>query len=140
MTTTRIRVRSAVLVALLLVATLLVTAVASQIASAKSAEVIHRAVLKGSATYPAVNGTAKWKAKDGQRELEVQIEDAMKLKGKRLAVRIDGRVVGYMRVNSLGRARLVRRTEAGQSVPKTILGKPVRVRTAGGVLVASGRF
>jgi hypothetical protein len=40
-----------------------------------------------------VNGEAKWKSKEGERELEVQIEDAKKLAGKRLAVRIGGTLV-----------------------------------------------
>ena len=54
--------------------------------SAKSTATIKRAPLSGSAAFPAVNGEAKWKSKDGERELEVQIEDAKKLAGKRLTV------------------------------------------------------
>ena len=48
--------------------------------------------------------------------------------------------MGHMRVNALGRARLVRDTQAGQSVPTSVTGKGVRITTAGGALVASGRF
>jgi hypothetical protein len=87
-----------------------------------------------------VNGEAKWKSKEGERELEVQIEDAKKLAGKQLAVRIGGKLVGHMKVNALGRARLVKSTQAGQSVPKSVAGKAVKIRTSAGVLVASGRF
>jgi hypothetical protein len=70
----------------------------------------------------------------------VQIEDARKLAGKQLTVRIGGKVVGHMKVSALGRARLVKSTQAGQSVPASITGKAVRIKTSGGTLVASGRF
>ena len=140
MTTTHRRVALGFFAALLLFAGLLSAATTSRIAGAKSAEVIHRAALTGSTSYPAVNGEAKWKSKGGDRELEVQIEDAGKLKGKRLAVRVGGSLIGSMRVSNLGRARLVLRTEAGQAVPADVVGKAVKVRTADGVTVASGRF
>ena len=45
-----------------------------------------------------------------------------------------------MKVSALGRARLVRNTEAGQSVPPSVGGKGVRITTATGRLVASGAF
>jgi len=119
---------------------LMAVAITADLADAKSTAVIHRAALKGSSVFPAVNGTAKWKSDGGKREFEVQIQDAGKLKGKRLTVRIGGVTIGKMTVGSLGRARLVRRTEAGQFVPKNILGKTVRVLTRGGTLVARGTF
>lgn len=127
-------------VGLMLIATLLVTLASAAQVGAKSAATIKRAPLSGSAAFPAVNGEAKWKAKDGERELEVQIEDAKRLAGKRLTVRIGGKVMGHMRVSALGRARLVRDTQAGQSVPTSVTGKGVRIRTAGGSLVAGGKF
>ncbi len=135
--------RRSVLIASLATLVTLVALAALVIAppsEAKSTAVIKRAALSGSSTYPGVNGEAKWKAKDGDRELEVQIEDARRLAGKRLAVRIDGKLVGYMTVNSLGRARLAKSTELGQRVPVSVTGDAVRIRTAGGTLVASGRF
>jgi len=123
-----------------LAAALLVAAATAGVSSASSTAVIKKAVLKGSSAHPAVNGTATWKSKEGERELEVQIEDAKPLKGKTLWVRIGGTLVGKMTVNSLGRARLTRTTATGQSVPTAVGGKSVKVRTAGGVLVASGSF
>lgn len=125
---------------LLLAAVVWAALVVAGPAEAKSVKIIKRAALSGAASFPAVNGEAKWAAKGGERELEVQIEDAKALKGKRLTVRIGGRVVGHMRVTTLGRARLVKATEAGQSVPQSVTGKAVRITTAGGTLVASGRF
>ena len=127
-------------VGLMLLALLLVTLASAAPVSAKSTATIKRAPLSGSAAFPAVNGEAKWKTKDGERELEVQIEDAKRLAGKRLTVVIGGKVVGHMRVSALGRARLVRDTQAGQNVPASVTGKGVRIRTAGGALVASGKF
>lgn len=119
---------------------LMAVAVTADLVNAKSTAVIHRATLKGSSAFPAVNGAAKWKSKGGERELEIQIEDAAQLKGKRLTVKIGGATIGKMTVSSLGRARLTRRTEAGQSVPTSILGKSLRVLTAQGNVVALGNF
>ena len=127
-------------VALLLIAMLFVALVAAQPVRAGSTAVIKRAALSGSAAFPGVNGEAKWKSKGGERELEVQIQDAKSLAGKRLAVRIGGKLVGHMRVSALGRARLVKSTQAGQSVPTSVAGKGVRIKTSTGALVASGRF
>ena len=127
-------------VGLLLIAMMLAVLVAAQPVRAKSTAVIKRAALSGSTAFPGVNGEAKWKSKEGERELEVQIEDAKKLAGKQLTVRIGGKVVGHMKVSALGRARLVKSTQAGQSVPASIAGKAVKIKTSGGTLVASGRF
>jgi len=125
---------------LLLLAIAIATLLIAQPVDAKSAATIKRAALSGSSTFSAVNGEAKWKTKGGERELEIQIEDAKALSGKRLAVRIGGKLIGHMRVSALGRARLVKSTEAGQSVPTSVTGKAVKITTGGGALVASGRF
>ena len=125
---------------LLLVAMLLASLMIAQPANAKSAALIKKAPLSGSSAFPSVNGEAKWKSKGGERELEIQIQDATKLAGKRLSVRIGGKLVGHMKVSALGRARLVKSTQAGQSVPASVAGKAVKISTAGGSLVASGRF
>jgi hypothetical protein len=125
---------------LLLIATLLVALLGAVPAHAKSNAVLKRAALSGTTAFSTVNGEAKWKAKEGERELEVQIEDAKKLTGKKLTVRIGGKVVGHMRVNPLGRARLDKSTQAGQSVPTSVSGKRVKISTQGGSLVATGRF
>jgi len=124
----------------LLVAALLLVLVSATPVHSKSAETIKRATLTGTTAFSAVNGEAKWKSKGGERELEIQIEDARKLAGKTLTVRIGGKAVGAMKVSALGRARLVRNTEAGQNVPTSVAGKRVRITTAAGKLVASGAF
>lgn len=129
-----------VAVGLLAIAMLIAMLAVAQPVRAKSAAVIKKAPLTGSSAFSGVNGEAKWKSKGGERELEIQIEDAKMLAGKRLTVTIGGKLIGRMRVSALGRARLVRNTEAGQSVPASVNGKRVKVSTAGGRLVASGRF
>ena len=127
-------------VGLLLIVMVLAALVVAQPVRAKSAAVIRRAALSGSTAFPGVSGEAKWKSKEGERELEVQIQDAKKLAGKQLAVWIGGKLVGHMKVNALGRARLVKSTQAGQSVPASVAGKAVKITTSAGTLVASGRF
>ena len=127
-------------VGLLLIALLFAALVAAQPVRAKSTAVIKKAALSGSTSFSSVNGEAKWKSKSGERELEVQIQDATALSGKRLTVRIGATVVGHMRVNALGRARLVRSTQAGQKVPASVAGKDVRIKTSGDALVATGGF
>ena len=69
-------------VGLLLIAVLLAVLVVAQPVRAESTAVIKKAALSGSAAFPGVNGEAKWKSKGGERELEVQIQDAKKLAGK----------------------------------------------------------
>lgn len=101
------------------------------------------ATLTGSSAFPQVNGTAKFKSDRDQRELEVQIQDANALIGKRLRVIIDGTAVGTMKVNSLGNATLRRDTEKGQTVPIVNPGSVIKVKERaadGGLLVASGTF
>lgn len=127
-------------VGMVLIAALLLALVAAAPARAGSTATIKRAALSGTGSYSAVNGEAKWKVKGGERELEVQIEDAKKLAGKTLTVTIGGKRAGQMKVGTLGRARLVRSTEAGQSVTASVTGKNVRITTAGGKLVATGKF
>ena len=98
---------------------------------------VHEAVLKGSASFPAVDGKAKFGVDDGVRELEVQIEDANRLAGQKLKVLINGVRVGTMTVGQFGNARL---RKSGDSIPAVTTGSKIRVRTLDGVLVAFGKF
>ena len=127
-------------VGVLLVATLLAALLVAPPARAASATAIKKAELVGSNANPGVSGEAKWKARAGQRELEVELEGAQSLAGKRLTVRIGGKVVGHLTVNALGRARFEKHTEKGQKVPASVAGKAVQVSTSAGARVASGRF
>jgi hypothetical protein len=116
-----------------------VTAVVSPAAQAKGGTSI-TATLKAGTAFPAVTGKAKFTHEAGKRELEVQIEHARPLAGKRLTVFVGGTKVGTMLVGKLGNANLNRATERGQTVPRVTAGTGVSVHTAAGVVVAKGKF
>ena len=99
-----------------------------------------RIALRGSAPYANANGTAKYKAEGGEREFQVELEDARSLAGKTLSVYVNGAKVGSFRVNNLGNGRLSRNTDLGQSVPMIAAGAQVQIKTAAGALVVSGSF
>jgi len=98
---------------------------------------VHTATLNGSSAFPAVHGSAKFGVDDGVRELEAEIQDAKRLAGKTLAIRVSGVLVGHMTVSSLGNASFHKRSN---SLPAVTSGTPIRIRKADGTLVASGRF
>ena len=124
------------MVAMVLIAA--VTAVVSPAAQAKGTSIT--ATLKGSTAFPGVTGKAKFTHEASARELEVQIEHARPLAGKRLTVFVAGTKVGTMVVGKLGNANLNRSTQLGQSVPHVSAGTGVSVHTAAGAVVAKGRF
>jgi hypothetical protein len=115
-----------------------VTAVVSPAAQAKPASIT--ATLKGGTAFPGVTGKATFSHEAGKRELEVQIEHARPLAGKRLTVFVAGAKVGTMVVGKLGNAHLNRSTERGQTVPRVTAGNGVSVHTAAGAVVAKGTF
>ncbi len=98
-----------------------------------------RIALKGSAQYPNVKGTAKYKASGGEREFQVELENARPLRGKTLDVYANGVRVGSFRVTTLGTGRLSRNTDLGQSVPQITSGSVVQIKW-GNILVARGSF
>jgi hypothetical protein len=98
------------------------------------------AKLTGTKAFPGVSGKATFSREAGQRELEVEIEHARSLRGKRLAVFVGGTRIGTMVVGRLGNGRLDRSTQRGQSVPNVTAGTGVSVHTAAGAAVAKGRF
>ena len=72
---------------------------------------------------------------DGNRELEIEIEDVNLPNGTVLNFFVDGNSVGQMPVN-LRKAKLKLSTEDGQTVPVTNDGSTVQVRNGATVLVA----
>jgi hypothetical protein len=105
--------------------------------AANAATDVHQATLKGSASYPAVSGKAKFSRDDGVRQLEAQIEDANSLAGRKVNFRVNGITVGTATVNSVGTARI---DKAGSVVPNVTAGSTIRVKRPNGARVASGRF
>jgi hypothetical protein len=88
----------------------------------------------------ALTGGAQYQSQPGQRELQVELEHLATLRGNSLVVRINGAVVGSMKVTSNGIAQLTKNTELGQRVPAVAHGSTVTVKTANGTAVTSGRF
>jgi hypothetical protein len=96
-----------------------------------------RIVLKAAKAFPAAKGSATFKAKAGERELEAQVEHIRPLAGKRVSFFVGGKPLGSAKVGPLGAAHIARRNGA---VPAVSAGTVVRVKTAGGVLIAKGSF
>jgi hypothetical protein len=95
-----------------------------------------RIVLKASASFPGASGKAKFQT-EGQRELEIEVEHVRRLAGKRVNFFVTNRKVGSARVNGLGTAQVNRR---GASFPAIKAGTRIKVKTAGGTAIVSGRF
>jgi hypothetical protein len=98
------------------------------------------ATLKATAAFPSVTGKGTYRNESGRRELEVEIEHARALHGRRLVVFVGGTRVGTMLVGKLGTARLTRSTQLGQAVPRVRAGTRMSVHTTAGAAVATGRF
>ena len=105
-----------------------------------AAEVDLAASLNGSSSYSAASGRSEYESDSNGRDVEVTVTHISRLSGKRVTVVVGGHTVGTMLVSSTGRAHREWDTEHGQFVPVTSVGDRVKVRTAGGVLVASGRY
>jgi hypothetical protein len=99
-----------------------------------------RIVLKAAKAFPAAKGSATFKAKPGERELQVEVEHIRCLAGKRVAFFVAGKKLATAKVNAFGEARVERNSERGQLVPAGSAGTRVRVRTAAGVLIVKGSF
>lgn len=99
-----------------------------------------RATLHGSAAFPGADGKARFRDRGGEQELEVEVEDANRLAGARLRVFVGGKQVGTLRINRFGNGSLNLNSDRGDNVPAVNAGTTVRIRTAGGTLVVSGRF
>lgn len=120
-------------------ALLLGTFMMAPAAHAKGGDAI-RIALRGSAQYPNAKGTAKYKADGGEREFQVELENAKPLAGKMVDVYANGAKVGSFKVTALGTGRLNRNTDLGQNVPAIGAGSAIQIKTRAGVLIVSGSF
>jgi hypothetical protein len=66
----------------------------ASVASAKEARAEMTATLQGSAAHAGVHGKAVYKTRGTEREIQVEIEDANRLAGQRLVVRVGGQRLG----------------------------------------------
>jgi hypothetical protein len=120
--------------------TLVALAVAIPAAALASGGEGTRIALKPAKAFPAAKGSAKFKAKPGERELQVEVEHIRRLAGRQVVFVVAGAKLGTAKVSALGAARLNRNSEHGQRVPQVKAGTVVKVRTAGGRTVVSGSF
>ena len=95
-----------------------------------------RIALKASSAFPGAKGKAKFQTQ-GQRELEIEVEHVRRLAGKRVNFFVGSRKVGSAKVNRFGAAQITRR---GAAAPAVGAGTAIKVKTAGGVKIVSGRF
>src|SRR6186997_938435 len=95
-----------------------------------------RIALKSTGAFPGASGKAKFQ-NEGQRELEIEVEHVRRLAGKRVNFFVNSTKIGSARVNGLGAAQVNRR---GASFPTIKAGTRIKVKTAAGKLIVSGRF
>ena len=109
-------------------------------ASGGSTTTTRSIALHGSISFPNATGTAVYKAGGGERELQIEVDHILVLRGKHVNVFVNGSKIASPLVSSLGQIHVSRSTDRGQSVPVITTGSTVRVRTLGGTLIAGGTF
>jgi opacity protein-like surface antigen len=95
-----------------------------------------RIALKASSAYQGASGKAKSQT-TGERELQVEVEHVRSLAGKRVNFFVNSTRIGSARISGLGAAQVTRR---GSSFPAIQAGTVIKVKTAAGTMVVSGRF
>jgi hypothetical protein len=96
-----------------------------------------RIALKSAKAFPAAKGSATFKAKAGERQLEAEVEHVRRLAGRTVTFYMAGKKLGSAKVGALGAAHIERRNSA---VPAVGPGTAVSVKTAGGILIVRGSF
>lgn len=109
-------------------------------ASGGSTTTTRSIALHGSVSFPNATGKAVYKVGGGERELQIEVEHILVLRGKHVNVFVNGNKIASPIVGSLGKIHVERNTDRGQSVATIVNGSTVRVRTLGGTLIAGGTF
>lgn len=115
-------------------------AVQNQGGGGNATETITEIVLAGAPSFTSAKGKAKFKVKDGQRELEIEVENLTRIAGQTVTFFLGSASVGSGIVSALGQADLQLNTRLGHAVPTSVAGQAVSARTADGTLIASGSF
>ncbi len=98
--------------------------------------IVRSAILRAPAGTVNPHGHAEWQLYgNGNREIEIEVEDLSLAMGTVLDFVVDGNVIGQAAVDDRNKAKLKLRTENGQVVPFVNDGSTVEVRNAGSVLV-----
>ena len=115
-------------------------AVQNQGGGAAANKTIMEIILTGAPSFTSAKGKAKFTVKGGQRELEIEVENLNRIAGQSVGFFVGGASVGTGIVSALGQADLELNTRLGHTVPASVAGLAVAVRTADGTLIASGSF
>jgi hypothetical protein len=119
-------------------ATLVVTGVPT--AATAATEIDLHAALHHSAAYTTATAYSEDEQEGTAREVGVTLRHVLGLAGQRVSVFVNYKKVGTMVVSRFGNAHRAWETTDGQYVPMAAAGAPERVRTAGGTLIAAGRY
>ena len=84
-------------------------------------------------------GTAEYRSRAGQRELEVVVNHLSSLAGKRVSVYVAGSKIGATRVSNSGTVEFGRNAETSRHIPQVQVGTPVAVATDRAVIL-TGSF
>jgi hypothetical protein len=99
--------------------------------------------LSGSSAYPAATGYSEYHQDMGMmrgREVEVNLHHLARLAGHQVLIYLNGTKVGAMRISSGGHGYHHWATWNGQRSPRCTVGSTVKIRTSGGVLIATGAY
>lgn len=105
-----------------------------------AAEIDYFTWLNAGRQFAAARGNSEYDVQGSRREADVEVSGIGRLAGQRVTVFINGKKIGAMAVSRRGRAEREWSTARGQFVPVAGAGAQVRVRTANGTLIASGRY
>jgi hypothetical protein len=108
--------------------------------AAQAAEIDLHARLTGSTAFSRATGSSEYDRNTTERDVEVTVRNIAGLAGKSVTVWVSGSKVGTIRVTTAGVAHREWDTERGQFVPIASAGDFVKVRTAGGALIASAKY
>jgi hypothetical protein len=90
------------------------------------------------APFGNAKGKAKYSNRGGERELEIEAENIPA--GTAVSFVLDGAVIGTGTANTLREVELNLNSDLGATVPSSVAGKTVSVRTAAGAVIVSGSF
>ena len=90
------------------------------------------------AAFARANGEAKFENQGGERELEIEVEDIPA--GTQLVFYLGDTEIARATANSFGNARINLNSDRGATVPSSVAGKTVVVKTPAGAVVVSGSF
>jgi hypothetical protein len=96
-----------------------------------------RISLTAAKAFPPAKGSATFKARDGERQFEAEVEHVRRLAGRTVVFYVGGKKVAAAKVGRFGTAQIERR---GSRAPAVASGTTVRVKTASGKLVVRGSF